>query len=79
MNEDHFYIGKPVESCEIVFNSLKGKLYHQEFLDDAKYTLRLFGLSSNWPFWDEYITNVLLLKPDINPRTSPPRLINRIF
>ena len=79
MNEDHFYIGQPVESCEIAFNSLKGKLYQQEFYDDAKYTLTLFGLSSKWPFWNEYITNVLHLKPDINPRSSPTRLINRIF
>ena len=36
-----------MESCDIVFNSLKGKIYSQEVLDDAKYALTLFGLSSN--------------------------------
>ena len=46
--EDHFYIGLPANTCELVFDCLRGKIFYMNELQPIRDDMILFGLYDIW-------------------------------
>ena len=50
--EVHFYIALPADTCEILFDCLRGKKFYINQIQPVKHDLRIFGLHD---FFHEYV------------------------